>query len=641
MLQSIGDSLKGYTGSKWRKWFAYLVLGLLSVIFAAWGAYGIVNLNFGGSNYAAEANGVKIPLEDAHSAWLREQTQWQQRLGGAELPAELRSQLQNQVLESLIRNALLDKRTESLGYRVSHDALREAVQSEPAFQVEGQYSPEMARAALAQAGIPLEVFERELRTEIQRLQLEGGIRGSDFLTPTELKRMTELQDQEREVRYLALPADQSKAATGVDDAAVQAYYKAHLTQYMTAESDHLQYAELRLDALAAQQSVSEADLRAAYDKEKSRLLVPEKRHARHILITGKDDAAALAQVQQVLAQLKAGKDFGALAQQYSQDPGSAPNGGDLGYSERGSFVKPFADALFAMSVGEIKGPVKTQFGYHIIRLDEVQPAKVKTFEEARPELEAELRRNTAGDRFGEIQEQLQSKLDQAGGDLTALTKEFNLQGGEVPQFLRGAGGAPLGVAQPIQDLVFGDSALQPGRIGGPVILGEDRLVLVKVLEHHKPEPKPLAEVRDGIVAAIKKERGSQAALKAAQEAEAKLDSGTPFDAVAKELGVPSDPARFVGRNDPKLPPQLRDLVFNSPKPGEKPVYRAVPLGTGGAALLAVTNLRTQTPEADKDKQTKALQAKQDAEMHGQADAAAYVEEVRRTADVRKNPKAFE
>ena len=111
---------------------------------------------------------------------------------------------------------------------------------------------------------------------------------------------------------------------------MQAYYKAHLAQYMTAESDHLQYAELRLDALAAEQSVSESDLHAAYDKEKSRLLVPEKRHARHILITGKDDAAALAQAQQVLAQLKAGKDFAALAKQYSQDPGSAHNGGDLG-----------------------------------------------------------------------------------------------------------------------------------------------------------------------------------------------------------------------------------------------------------------------------------------------------------------------
>jgi peptidyl-prolyl cis-trans isomerase D len=641
MLQSIGDSLKGYTGSKWRKWFGYLVLGLLSVIFAAWGAYGIVNLNFGGSNYAAEANGIKIPLEDAHSAWLREQTQWQQRLGGAELPAELRSQLQSQVLESLIRNALLDKRTESLGYRVSHDALREAVQGESAFQVEGQYSPEMARAALQQAGIPLDVFERELRNEIQRLQLEGGIRGSDFLTPTELTRMTELQDQEREVRYLALPADQSKAAAGVDDAAVQAYYKAHLTQYMTAESDHLQYAELRLDALAAEQSVSEADLRAAYDKEKSRLLVPEKRHARHILITGKDDAA-LAQAQQVLAQLKAGKDFAALAQQYSQDPGSAHNGGDLGYAERGSFVKPFADALFGMSAGEVKGPVKTQFGYHIIRLDEIQPAKGKSFEEARPELEAQVRRDRATDRFGEIQEQLQSKLADPGVDLSAVAQQYQLQQGDLPAFARGPGAPPLGAAQPLQELLFGDPPLGAGKLGGPVLLGDDRLVIVKVLEHRQPKPQGLAEVRPAIVAAIAKERATQAALTAARAARERLVGGASFDSVAQELKVSLEPAHFIGRADPSVPQPVREAAFALPRPSGRSEFTAVPINDGGAAVIAVSAVRTvphnaagQAEQAQRDR------ALEESQRLGTAAALAYVEEVRRTAEVRKNPKAFE
>ena len=120
--------------------------------------------------------------------------------------------------------------------------------------------------------------------------------------------------------------------------------------------------------------------------------MPEKRRAQHILITGKDDASALALAQQVLAQAKAGKDFGALAKQYSQDPGSARNGGDLGWADRSSFVEPFADALFGMAVGEIRGPVKTQFGYHIIKLEEIQAGKGKSFEEARPELEAQLRK---------------------------------------------------------------------------------------------------------------------------------------------------------------------------------------------------------------------------------------------------------
>jgi peptidyl-prolyl cis-trans isomerase D len=638
MLQKIGDFLKGRREGSWHHVVTYLVVGALSLVFVAWGAYGIVNLNIGGSNYAAEANGSKVSLEEARSAWLRQQTQWQQRLGGAEIPAELRSQLQNQVLESLIRSALLTRRTHDLGYRVSDEALTEAVRNEPAFQVNGEYSAEAARAALAQAGVSLETYEQQLRTEVQQLQLEGGIRGSDFLTAPELKRLTDLEDQEREVRYLVLPPDRFKSAAKIDDAAVGAYYKAHAAQYMTPESVHLEYAELRLDALAAQQPPSDADLHAAYERDKSRLELPERRHARHILITGKDDAAALAQAQQVLAQAKSGKDFGELAKQYSQDPGSAQNGGDLGFAERSSFVKPFADALFSMSVGEIRGPVKTQFGYHIIRLDEIQPGKSKSFEEARPELEAQLRRDRATDRFGEIQEQLQSKIADPGAELSALAQQYNLQQGDLPSFAKGTGAAPLGPAPQLQALVFGDPPLAVGRLAGPVLLGDDRLVIAKVLEHRKPQPQPLAAVRDAIVTAMTREQETQDALKAAQSARDRLARGASFDAVAQELKVSADPAHYIGRNDPSIPAPIRQAAFALPTPAGAPQFRALALNDGGAAVIAVSGVRTATAH---DAKASSDRTAEETRRLGTTAALTYIEEVRRTADVRKNPKAFE
>ena len=632
MLQRIRDSLQG------QKWLAYLLLGALALVFAAWGAYGIVNLNFGGANYAAEANGSKISLEDARNVWLRQQSMWQQRLGGAELPQPLRTRLQDQVLESLIRRALITERSHDLGYRVSNQALLEAVQAEPAFQVDGKYDPQAAKAALAQAGVSLDTYTQQLRTDLQQLQLEGGIRASDFITPSELTRLTDLEDQQREVRYLVLPADRFRASAKIDDAAVQAYYKEHLTQYMRPESADLQYAELRLEALAAQQQVSDADLHAAYEKEKSRLEVPEKRHARHILITGKDDAAALALARQVLSQAKSGKDFGELAKQYSQDPGSAQNGGDLGWAERSTFVKPFADALYGMSVGEIAGPVKTQYGYHIIRLEEIQRGKSKSFEEARPELEAQLRRARATDRFGEIQEQLQAKLAEPNADINALAQQYNLQPGEVKEFVKGAGGVPLGAAPQLQELLFGEPPLAAGKLGGPVLLGDDRLVIFKVLEHRAPAPKPLAEVRDSIVEAITKEEGTHAALGVAQRARDELLKGASFDTVAQELKVSADPAHFIGRNDPSVPAQLREAAFDLAKPAGKPEFEALALNDGGAALLAVSAVRTTpTHEAEAEKG----RVQQESERLGTAAALAYVEEVRRTASVRKNPKAFD
>jgi peptidyl-prolyl cis-trans isomerase D len=576
-------------------------------------------------------------VEDARNAWLRQQTQWQQRLGGAELPAKLRTRLQDEVLENMIRTALLTERTQDLGYRVSRQQLHEAIQNEPAFQIGGQYSPEAAKSALAQAGLSLEKFEEELRGDVQRAQLEGGIRASDFVTPQELKRLAELENQEREVRYFLLPVEQFKPAA-IDDAAVQAYYKEHQAQYMTPESAHLQYAELRLETLAAQQTVSDADLRAAYEKNRSRLVSPEKRRARHILITGKDDAAALTQAQQVLAQAKAGKDFAELAKQYSQDPGSARNGGDLGWAERSSFVKPFADALFSMAVGEIRGPVKTQFGYHIIRLDEVQQAKGKSFEEARQELEAQLRRDRATDRFGDIQEQLQSKLQEAGADVSALAQQYNMQQGDIASFAKGAGGAPLGAAPALQELLFGDPPLAVARVGGPVLVGDDRLVIVKVLEHRKPEPRPLAEVRDGIVTALSKEQSTKAALAAAQAARAKIDTGASFDTVARELKVSADPAHFIGRGDPSVPTQVRDAAFAVARPAGKPEVRALSLTGGGAAVLEVSAARTGEAH---DKAAQSERAQQEQQRQGTADVLAYLQEVRRSADVKKNPNAFE
>jgi peptidyl-prolyl cis-trans isomerase D len=634
MLQRIGDSLH----SQRYRWFWYTIIGALALVFIAWGAQGMVNQGLGTTSYAAEADGTKIPLEQARSVWQRQQLMWQQRLGGAEIPPELKDKLQDQTLEKLIDTALLEKRTQDLGYRVSPQQMQEAILNEPAFQISGQYSPDAAKAALAQAGMSIESFEGQLRTDLRRAQLEGGIRASNFLTPAELTRLNELQGQEREVRYFVLPADKFAAAAKVDAAAIAAYYKAHQAQFMTLESAHLQFAELRLESLATQQPVTDADLHAAYEKNKSRLNVPEKRHARHILITGKDDASALALAQQVLEQAKSGKDFSELAKQYSQDPGSAKNGGDLGWSERGAFVAPFADALFGMKAGEIKGPVKTQFGYHIIRLDEVQAGKGKSFEEARADLDAQLRRDRATDRFGEIQEQLQTKLAEPGVDLAALAQEYHLEQGDIANFAKGAGGAPLGVAEQVQELVFADPPLANGHIGGPVLLGDDRLVIVRMIEHHAPEPKPLAQVHDAIVAAITREDESQAALQAAHSAREKLASGTAFDAVLQELKVAADPAHFVGRRDPSIPPQIREAAFAMPRPDGKPEFRALALTDGGAAVLAVSALRI-APAADAKAHLEA--AVEEAQRQGSSDASAYDEEVRRTADVRKNPKAFE
>jgi peptidyl-prolyl cis-trans isomerase D len=636
MLQKIRDSLQS------QRWLAIVVLGALALVFAAWGAYGIVNINVGVGDYAAKVGSDKLSLQEVRDDWMREQSQWQQRFG-AEIPADMKASVQNSLLESLIKNLAMTQRARDLGYRVSNAQIQEAIRNEPAFQIDGQYSPQAARMRLAQAGISLTTFEEQTRSALERQQLEGPIQSSDFLTAREVEHLRALTDEEREVRYALLTPAKFQGSVAPDEAAVAAYYAKHQAQFMTPEWVKLEYGELRLDQLAAQTTVTDAELHEAYDKAKDRYVTPEKRRASHVLIqipAGKDgDAVARKKAEDVLAQARAGKDFAALAKQYSQDVGSAAKGGDLGWAERSNFVAPFADVLFSTPVGEIRGPVKTQYGYHIIRVDDIQAGKTQTFEQARAEVDAQLRRDRASDRFGDRQEQLQRRLEQPGADFDALAKEFQLQTGQVARFLRTTGGAPLGTSNELQDAVFSTATLDEGHIGGPVLLGEDRIVIVKDLEHHKAAPQPLAEVHEVIIAAIMKERGSAAAVQAANEARDKLNGGASFDQVVHDLGVTAEAAHFVGRTDPSIPAQIREAVFRAPKPEGKPIYRALPLSEGGAALVAVMSLRTHG--AAVNAQADAAAAEKSRTQQGEGEVAAYLDEVRRTASVKKNPKAFE
>ncbi len=636
MLQQIGDGLKGH------KWLTYVVFGALALIFAAWGAYGIANLNFGSSSFVAKVNGHTIPYEQVRSAWQRQQNEWQQRFGG-DIPAGQRALLQDQLLEQVVRSTLMTDRAVKLGYQISEERLKAAVRSEQAFQLDGHYNAEVAKSRLAQAGLTPDQFADEVRSELQRRELQDGMQLSQFITPAELERLHALNDQERQIRYAVLPLEKYAAAVPVTDAAIQAYYDAHKAQYMTPESVHVAYAQVSLAQVSAQVAVADTDLADYYAKNKNRYISTETRRSHHILIAVNDKvdaAAALKKAQDIEAKLKAGGNFEALAKQYSDDAGSATQGGDLGMAERGSLEGPFGDALFAMKPGEVSAPVHTKFGYHIIRLDEVAAAHGKTFAEARNDVLDQLKHDRAADKFGDLQERIQQKVDQSGETLESLAKEFGLTTGDVPKFTRGAGGGDLGASKELQALVFGDAVLGEHKIGGPLLVNDDRLILVKDLAHALPAPKPLSAVRDQILAALRRDAGGQAAMAAANAAVKSLQSGKDFDAVAKELGVTSEAPRFVGRQDPSVPAPIRNAAFTAPKPAEhQGVFQALAQPDGGAAVLAVLAVRLNA--ASTDKQQISAQIHDLAAQYGEDDANDYLEQARKSAKVQKNIELFD
>jgi peptidyl-prolyl cis-trans isomerase D len=639
MLQNLGDKLKG------QRWLATIVLGSLALIFAVWGAYGIVNVSIGAPDYALKVNGERISNETLNRAWQERQAQYQQMLNGSEISDQQKSELQQKLVDEFVRNTLLRQRAEEGGYRATAQQISDYMHSEPAFQVNGKYDPRAAALAIAQIGMTDKAFINERSQSMAVGQLNQAIENSEFLTALELDQVYALENEQREVRYALLPADHFLGSVKIDDARVKAWYDAHPSDYLTPESVKLKYAELRLDALTPQITVKPEDLQAYYDKVKSRYGEDEKRHAHHILVSvtdpkdAKADAAALAKANQIEAELKGGKDFGELAKKYSADPGSAAQGGDLGWAEKSAFVGPFADALFSMQTGQTSDPVKTQFGYHIIRLDEIRPAHVRSFDEVHSEIETEYRRDQATELFGDRQEQLQQKLESGASDLDAIAKQFDLKTGEIQDFTRTNGAAPLGGNPAMLAAVFNDDVLAGNKLAGPVAVADDHLVIFKVLEHRAPAPQALASVRDEIIAAIKKSESTAAAKAAADAAVKQLDSGTAFDQVIKTLGVTSAAAAYVGRNDPQLPVQVRQAAFEAPRPADKPVDRAVELDNGGAAVLAVSAVKPgaagTNPQNDAQLATQFLRRDRDASMN------AYLLELQRRASIKRSPNMFE
>jgi peptidyl-prolyl cis-trans isomerase D len=633
MLQRIRDGLQG------QKWLAFIVLGLIGATFVFWGGAGSFDFSGPAKTDAATVDGEEIAGADALKMWNNEQARWSRQLQ-MEIPAAQRQVIQDNILDQLIIEKLLDTRLSKLNYAVSETKLAAEMHAIESFQNEGVYDPVLAHDVLRQNGISPTEFQRSMRSELIRNQLQRGLGNSNFLTPAESRRLASLENEEREVQFVQLSADQFVGSAPIEDAAIKTYYDANADRFMTTEAVSLEFAELRLEQVASQVTASDADLRKVYDDNRANYVLEERRRMRHIVIpvSGDDDAAALKKAESVLAEARAGKDFAELAKKHSSDV-SARDGGEVGFVEKANFEGPIGDTLFSMKVGEVSGPVKSQFGYHILKLEEIQASEGKAFEAVRAEIDSQYRTDQANDLFGDRQEAIAERLEKGDSDLDKLATDFGLTRGAVPEFLRGGGGAPLGSNPELQQAVFDDSSLVQGKVGGPVFLADDRFVIVKVTSHRKPELKPLPAVRDEIVALLRQERGEAAAKAAAEAAVAKLEAGEKLESLAGSLNAKVEPARFVGRKDPSIAAALGTAIFEAPRPEGKPVVRTAKLDNGATALVVITRTRVADTAANPMLAAQLTQSLRQRVAMG--DVIAYVNEAKRKAKIVKNPGVFE
>ena len=630
MLQKIRDKISG--------WFAWVFLGAIAVVFVFWG----IRFESGPTAAAAKVNGESIPVEQVRRAWQQRQTELQQAARD-ELPEAVVKAEQTKLLNEFIDREVLVQHVKAMGYRVSDLDLASQIEALPELQVEGKFSRDRYAALLAAQGRSETQFEQEFRRDVQVAQLRNGIAISSFATQGELGRRLALEGETRDFDYFTIAAATFAAQVAVSPDEVQAYYDANKASFVTPETVSLQYVAIKAADVAAAVAVTDEALHEYYDQvAPERYQDAERRRSRHILIeAGADDAAARKKADEVLAKAKAGEDFGKLASEYSDDPGSKTQGGELGWATRQSFVQPFADALFAMQVGEISAPVKTQFGYHVIQLEEVQPARQRSFDEVHTELEAEYRNDQAQAQFYEKSQQLADDAFASLTELDSVAQKHGLTLATVEAFTR-QGGGPFAGNRKVIDAVFSDEVLQERQNSPAINVTDDEVAVFRVTDHKPAAPRPLDEVRPEIEATLR-EQGARKAAEAAALADAsRINSGVAFAEVASAAGVAPAGAATVGRTAEGVPAGLLKAVFSAsrPAPGKATGGTAV-LPTGDVAVFVVNAVRAGTAPTGADAAVRLSEVMDKAAgMAARADFTAYVKELDRTAKIKVNDQVF-
>jgi peptidyl-prolyl cis-trans isomerase D len=391
--------------------------------------------------------------------------------------------------------------------------------------------------------------------------------------------------------------------------------------------------------------VTEEELKDYYETVKERFESPERRHARHILITvgdGVDDAAAQKKADELTAQVKGGADFVELAKKNSKDPGSAQQGGDLGWAQRGMFVGPFEDALFSMKPGEIRGPIKTQFGYHVIQLQEIETGKLRSFDDVRPELEAEYRKDRSQTIFYDESQKLADLAFSSLTELDSVARQLGLSVKKVSGFTR-EGGGDLGKDQGVIDATFSDEVLEQGHNSPLVTVGEDRALVLRVSDHKAAEPRPLSDVRAQIEAQLRVQAAKDAAVAKGKEVLARLQQGTPWSDVVSQFNLTPAGKRYVVRQDSVAPPAIVRAAFAVTPTGIAEAtahFGSVATDDGNYAVFAISGVRHGDPATESAAERKA-RSRREQQQAGGGEFAAYVAEAERNAKIIRNEKVFE
>ena len=393
MLQNIRDNSQG--------WIPKSIIGLMVVLMALFGVDQIFQ-SVSNSQDAAEVNGEVISLNELAKAEDMQKRQLQQQLGENFDQSLIDDKLLREAaLKGLIDRQLLLQGAAAADFALSDVALDQMMLQEAQFQVDGKFNADRFDMVIRQMGYTRQQFRQMLREEMLIMQLRAGLGASSFVTDAEIAEFARLEKQSRDFATLTLKA--STKGVEVTDADIKAFYDEHAAEFLSPEQVQLEYVELKKNGFFDQVEVTDDELQSQYQKEIAGLA--EQRQAAHILIEVDDkvsDEQAKQKLEQVQQRLSQGEDFAALAKEFSMDPGSAKVGGDLGYAGPGVYDPAFEQALYALKQGEVSVPVRSTYGWHLIKLLGVQGADIPSFDSLKEKLTKDLKAEKVEQRFVEV-----------------------------------------------------------------------------------------------------------------------------------------------------------------------------------------------------------------------------------------------
>jgi peptidyl-prolyl cis-trans isomerase D len=569
--------------------FAFFLLILLVIPFALWGTYSYFE---GVSREAvAEVNGTEIGLETYRRAL--------EQFRDPRNPTLLKNAaFKRLVVERLVDEVLLAQAAQDNGYRIGDEALARLIRGLPYFQHDGQFDRERYRQILERQGLSVRAFEERLRAEKMTAQVMAGLIESGFVTEDDLDHLVRLLGQQREAAYLIVPAARFEARVQVSADEIERYYRDQAERFRTPEAVRVEYLRLSVADLAARQQLSEDELRRAYEQEADRYGTPERRRVAHILIALPEAAApaevesARARIEELARRVRAGEDFASLARQYSEDPDSAKRGGDLGEIRRGLLPPALETAVYALKPGEVSAPVRTAYGFHLVKLTDYKPARRKPFEAVRRELEDRVRRRKAEAEFYDLVERIRNIAYEQPDSLEPVAQAAGARIERSDWFTREGLRTGIAASPKVVEAAFQPEFLEMRRNSDVIELDQDTVVVLRLSNHRPAALKPLEAVRAEIEHRLRQEKAVAAARELGQTLLERLSRGEDLAVLAQQHGLRAQPPQRL-RRDARTPDRrLVEAIFSAPRPAADGslAYGGVDLGEQGYALYALARV---------------------------------------------------